>query len=60
MRMLFLLLLLPLAACENEFWDQPATPAPSGVSATHNGLDPRGSGAEPVFSAKGSTATYGR
>ena len=60
MRVLLLLAVLPLAGCGSDFWDQPATPAPSGVSATHNGLDPRGLGAEPVFGAKGSQATFGR
>lgn len=59
MRALALLLLLPLAACGSDFWDQPAYPAPTGISSSHNGLDPTGAGAEPLFSAKGSRATYG-
>ena len=52
MRILFLLALLPLAACESDFWNQPAQPAPSGVGWQHLGADPD-------FTAKGSQATYG-
>ena len=59
MRVFLLIALLPLAACESDFWNQPATPAPTGVSSTHNGLDSQAGGAEPDFRPKGSEATYG-
>ena len=59
MRVLLLLALLPLSACGPDFWNQPAQPAPTGITPYSHGLDSTTGGGEPSISPRGSRMTIG-